>query len=165
MKSDREMIESLLKRRDEYMAQNGSFKRVKNKIRNKARDKVSSPVRLIPKIAITSFAVIALIVCVLAFNGVFDRKKINIDLIGAGSSNMPNTAIPAASAAEDKMIAEEIVNTFDSVVKEYLAAHADKADEVKKFVGKYAKGGNYFSVSDPTLASKLLNDFKEAFTI
>lgn len=71
----------------------------------------------------------------------------------------------AASAAEDKMIAEEIVNTFDSEVKEYLAAHADKADEVKKFVGKYAKGGNYFSITDPTLASRLLNDFKEAFTI
>lgn len=106
MKSDREMIESLLKRRDEYMAQNRSFKRVKNKIRNKARDKVrdnvSSPVRLIPKTALTSLAVIAVIVCVLAFNGVFDRKKVNIDLnIGAGSSNMANTAIPAASAAEE----------------------------------------------------------------
>lgn len=69
----------------------------------------------------------------------------------------------AASAAEDKMIADEIISTFDTMVKEYLGAHDGKADDVKKFVEKYAKGGNYFSIADPTLASKLLNDFKKAF--
>ena len=71
----------------------------------------------------------------------------------------------AASAAEDKMIADEIIGVIDSTVKDYLAAHADKADEVKKFVGKYVKGGNYIAIAEPTLASKLLNDFKEAFAI
>lgn len=71
----------------------------------------------------------------------------------------------AASAAEDKMIAEEFVKTFDTIVKEYLTAHADKADEVKKFVGKYAKGGNYFTIADPTVAARLLNDFKEKFSV
>lgn len=69
----------------------------------------------------------------------------------------------AASAAEDKMIADEIIATFDAAVKEYLAANPGKADDVKKFVGKYAKGGNYFAIAEPTLASKLLNEFKAAF--
>jgi len=69
----------------------------------------------------------------------------------------------AASAAEDKMAASEIITNFDAAVKEYLAAAPGKADEVKQFVGKYVKGGNYFAITDPTLASKLLNDFKTTF--
>ena len=71
----------------------------------------------------------------------------------------------AASAAEDKMIADEIVATIDATVKEYLGANSGKADDVKKFIGKYVKGGNYFAIAEPALASKLLNEFKEAFKI
>lgn len=69
----------------------------------------------------------------------------------------------AASAAEDKMIADEIISTLDANVKEYLASNPNKADEVKKFMSKYAKGGNYFSIAGSALALKLLNDFREAF--
>jgi ribonucleoside-triphosphate reductase len=46
----------------------------------------------------------------------------------------------AAEAAEDKMIAEQIIGTFDEVVKAFLKANESKAEDVKKFVSKYAKG-------------------------
>ena len=69
----------------------------------------------------------------------------------------------AAEAAEDKMIAEQIIGTFDEVVKAFLKANESKAEDVKKFVSKYAKGGNYFAITESTLAAKLLDDFKETF--
>lgn len=71
----------------------------------------------------------------------------------------------AAGAAEDKMIAEEIISSFDTLVKDYLASNPDKAEDVKKFVAKYVKGGNYFAITESVLASKLLADFKETFKI
>ena len=70
-----------------------------------------------------------------------------------------------AGAAEDKMIAEEIIQTVDGVIKGFLANNADKSDEVKKFVAKYVKNGNYFAITESVLASKLLSDFKETFKI
>ena len=69
----------------------------------------------------------------------------------------------AAGVAEDKMIAEEIISTFDTTVKEFLASNQDKTDDVKKFVAKYVKGGNYFAITESVLASKLLSDFKDTF--
>ena len=71
----------------------------------------------------------------------------------------------AAGAAEDKMIAEEIIASFDTMVKEFLASNQDKTEEVKKFVAKYVKGGNYFAITESVLASKLLADFKETCKI
>nr|CRY97815.1 hypothetical protein [uncultured prokaryote] len=71
----------------------------------------------------------------------------------------------AAEAAEDKMIAEQIIGTFDEVVKMFLKENESKAEDVKKFVSKYAKGGNYFAITESTLAAKLLDDFKETFKI
>ena len=71
----------------------------------------------------------------------------------------------AAGAAEDMMIAEEIIASFDTMVKEFLASNQDKTEEVKKFVAKYVKGGNYFAITESVLASKLLADFKETFKI
>ena len=69
----------------------------------------------------------------------------------------------AASAAEDKMIAEQIIQTVDEVIKAYLAANPTMSDAVKKFVAKYVKGGNYFAITESVLASKLLADFKTTF--
>lgn len=46
----------------------------------------------------------------------------------------------AAEAAEDKMIAEGIIQSFDETVKHFLESNKDKAEDVKKFVSKYAKG-------------------------
>ena len=69
----------------------------------------------------------------------------------------------AAEASEDRAIADEIINNFDSLLKTYLADHQDKADEVKKFISKYAKKANYFAIKEPKLAAKLLNDFKKTY--
>lgn len=71
----------------------------------------------------------------------------------------------AAGIAEDKMIAEQIIQTVDETIKAFLAENQNKADDVKKFVSKYAKGGNYFAITESVLASKLLSDFKETFKI
>lgn len=71
----------------------------------------------------------------------------------------------AAGAAEDKMIAEEIIKSVDETIKKFLAENPNKTEEVKKLVAKYVKGGNYFAITESVVASKLLNDFKETFKI
>ena len=68
-----------------------------------------------------------------------------------------------AEASEDKAIAEGIINQFDTMLKQYLADNQDKSDEVKKFVSKFAKNANYLTIKEPSLASKLFNDFKDTF--
>lgn len=69
----------------------------------------------------------------------------------------------AASQAEDKTVTAEIINSFDASVKEYLGKNPKQSEEVKKFVGQYVKDGNYFSITEPALAAKLLQDFSEKF--
>lgn len=71
----------------------------------------------------------------------------------------------AAEAAEDKMIAEEIIRHVDSAIKEFLSVNPGKAEDVKKLVAKYVKGGNYFAITESVVASKLLNDFNETFNV
>lgn len=70
-----------------------------------------------------------------------------------------------AEASEDKAIAEEIIAQFDAKVKLFLADNQDKVDEVKKFISKYAKNANYFAIKEPNLAAKLLQDFKDTYSI
>lgn len=69
----------------------------------------------------------------------------------------------AAEASEDKAIAEGIIQSFDTILKQYLADNNDKTDDVKKFIKKFAKDANYFAIKDPALASKLLEDFEKTF--
>lgn len=71
----------------------------------------------------------------------------------------------AAEAAEDKMIAKQIIETVDESIKGFLSDNPNKADDVKKFVAKYVKGGNYFAITESVLASKLLSDFRDTFEI
>lgn len=71
----------------------------------------------------------------------------------------------AASEAEDKMIAEQIIKRFDEIVRPYLEQNPDKKDAVKEYASKYAKGGNYKAIQDSVTASKLLSGFKEEFNI
>lgn len=71
----------------------------------------------------------------------------------------------AAGAAEDKMIAEQIIQSVDETIKKYLAENPTMNEAVKKFAAKYVKGGNYFAITESMLASKLLSDFKETFKI
>lgn len=68
-----------------------------------------------------------------------------------------------AEVSEDKAIAEEIVAKFDEMLKTYLADNPKKADEVKKFIGKYAKNANYFAIKEPNLAAKLMSDFQATY--
>lgn len=70
----------------------------------------------------------------------------------------------ATSAAEDKAVTSEIIDAFDANVKAFLIANPGKSDDVKKFVGKYVKDGNYFNIEESTFAAKLLQDFKDTFT-
>ena len=71
----------------------------------------------------------------------------------------------AAAVAEDKMIAEEIIRSVDAAIKEFLAENPGKTEDVKKLVAKYAKGGNYFAITESVVASKLLSDFNETFRV
>lgn len=68
-----------------------------------------------------------------------------------------------AEKSEDKAIAEDIIGEFDKVVRQFLSDNPDQSDEVKKFISKYAKGGNYFAIKEPALASNLLSSFNEKF--
>lgn len=68
-----------------------------------------------------------------------------------------------AEKSEDKAIAEDIIGEFDKVVRQFLSDNPDQSDEVKKFISKYAKGGNYFAIKEPALASNLLCSFNEKF--
>lgn len=68
-----------------------------------------------------------------------------------------------AEASEDKAIAEEIIAQFDGLLKTYLADNPKKADDVKKFISKYAKNANYFAIKEPNLAAKLMADFKSTY--
>lgn len=63
--------------------------------------------------------------------------------------------------AEDRAIAEGIITTVDSLVKTFVANHADKRDDLVKLVSKYAKGGNYNLIKEPALASKLLEEVQK----
>lgn len=68
-----------------------------------------------------------------------------------------------AEVAEDKSVAEQIVNEFDAMLKSYLADNPSKSEEVKQFISKYAKGGNYFAIKESRLAAKLMSDFKNTY--
>lgn len=68
-----------------------------------------------------------------------------------------------AEASEGKEIAGEIIKQVDILVTSYLSDNADKKDEVKKFIGKYVKGSDYWKIDKPEIASKLLNDFKNKY--
>lgn len=70
-----------------------------------------------------------------------------------------------AEASEDKAIAEEIIARFDATVKEFLTDNADKADDVKKFISRYAKNANYFAIKEPKLAAKLMEDFYNTYIL
>jgi len=69
----------------------------------------------------------------------------------------------AAEASEDKAIAEGLTAEFDTMLKRYLADHGDKKEEVKQFITRYAKNANYLAIKEPTLASKLIEDFKNTY--
>lgn len=68
-----------------------------------------------------------------------------------------------AEVAEDKMIAEGIIEQADALIKKYLAENQDHKEKVATFAKKYVKNGNYFNITDSVLASSFYNDFVEEF--
>lgn len=69
----------------------------------------------------------------------------------------------AASEAEDKALASEIIASFDTLLREYLATNTDKVEETKKFISKYVKNANYLQIKEPALAAKLKDDFENTY--
>ncbi len=70
-----------------------------------------------------------------------------------------------AEMEEQKMVAAEVISTADTMIRAFLASHPEKADAVKAFASKYAKGGDYRVIKEASLASKFLSDFKETFQV
>ncbi len=68
-----------------------------------------------------------------------------------------------AAAAEDLALAKGIIETLHKEVLEFLAAKPDSRDAVIKLIKRYVKSGDYNKITDPELAGKLLNDFREKF--
>ncbi len=64
-----------------------------------------------------------------------------------------------AAESEDKAIATSIIEDLDVKIKAFLADNPDKSDEVKAFIGRYAKNSNYLAIKEPALAKKLAADF------
>lgn len=69
----------------------------------------------------------------------------------------------AAEASEEKAIAKAIVEEFDTTLKQYLSDHPEKKEEIMKFIARFAKNSNYFAITEPNLAAKLLGDFKNTY--
>lgn len=68
-----------------------------------------------------------------------------------------------AAEAEDKALAAQAIGEFDVLVRSYLAKHPDSGEDVKVFISKFVKGGNYLAINESVLATKLLNDFIETY--
>lgn len=71
-----------------------------------------------------------------------------------------------AEQLENKLIAEKIVEEINAFVNEALAAHPEQRDNVIDITKKYVKingkpSGNYLSITDPTVATELLQALKE----
>ena len=70
-----------------------------------------------------------------------------------------------AEMQEDKIIAEKIIQMVDAHLKAYLTTYPEQKEVVQKAVSQYVKGGNYFAITQSTLAGKLLQDIQKQFQI
>ena len=68
-----------------------------------------------------------------------------------------------AEVSEERGIAAGIIEQFDGLVRTYCADHPENGEQVKKFISRFAKNGNYKAIKEPALAAKLLRDFDETF--
>ena len=71
----------------------------------------------------------------------------------------------ATELEEDKLIASEIVKRIDRLIVDYLRDNPNKKDDVKEIATKYAKNGNYKSITESVVASKLLDEIQKTFDI
>lgn len=74
-----------------------------------------------------------------------------------------------AENAEDRAIAEKIVEQIHQLVTSYLESHPEDKQAVVALVKKYARtksgraSANYYDIEDPVVASKLLEDVTDKF--
>lgn len=74
-----------------------------------------------------------------------------------------------AENAEDRAIAEKIVEQIHQLVTSYLESHPEDKQAVVAIVKKYARtksgraSANYYDIEDPVVASKLLEDVTDKF--
>lgn len=68
-----------------------------------------------------------------------------------------------AEAAEERAIAAQFIEQVNKLVTEYLGSNPKQKETVKEFICRYVKGGDYFKITEPVLAGKLLEDFKAKF--
>lgn len=68
-----------------------------------------------------------------------------------------------AEVSEDRMIAEEVIRKLDEAIKQYLAEHPDKQEDVKKFISNYVKNSNYRAIKDSKTAARLWKDFNDKY--
>ena len=68
-----------------------------------------------------------------------------------------------AEQAEAKALTEKIIAEFDEAVKLFLSDHPDKGDELKKFVSRFVRSGDYRKITNPELAGKMLREFKATY--
>lgn len=63
-----------------------------------------------------------------------------------------------AEEAERRVVLEQIINEVDRAINEFIDANPKKTDAVKAIATKYVKNGDYFSIKEPELAGKLLQE-------
>ncbi len=68
-----------------------------------------------------------------------------------------------AEEAEARAIAEGLIAEFDLLLREYLAKNEEASEEVKTYISKFIKSGNYTKITDPKLAKTLLEGFKATY--
>lgn len=66
-------------------------------------------------------------------------------------------------AEEARVVAESTIQILDEQVKKFTSEHPDRSGEVLAVVTKYVKSGDYNKITEPTLAAKLLQEFKDTF--
>lgn len=68
-----------------------------------------------------------------------------------------------AAEAEERAIAKGLIEAFHTTCSDFLENNPDKKDDVKAFLGQYAKESNYFAIKEVALANKLIEDFQKNF--
>lgn len=71
----------------------------------------------------------------------------------------------AAEAEADREIANEIINSVDSLIRGFVNVHPERKKDVREFCEKYVTEGDYFKITESALASKMLQEFKSSFEI
>jgi hypothetical protein len=70
-----------------------------------------------------------------------------------------------AEAAEDKIVAEEIIKNADAYLQEFVTKNPESRNDVLALVKKYEKSGDYNKIQASSVAGKFLQEVLENFKI